>query len=559
MSQAEMITIKEINLSEDESQLLLSIIPVNATVLKEHIVYLLQHRSFPRFKLNLEGIDEAVQALASMQDTFSTGGALQTIAIADKENATLSVTIEQNEMIAYAEITTAHGGNDITLSQIKEQCDELEIKFGLLPQAMLALLSTCKKSPSGKSFRVTIAKGLDIVDGEDSTFEKLVDTDNHRTPEPKVLDNGKVDMLDLGQNITVEPGTLLMKKTPATQGSPGKTITGNIVEQKKGTDIDFVITDNVHVSPNNPLHLIAKTRGIPIDDEGFVRIDDVLILNQVDVKSGNIDYQGTVVVTGDIQEGMRLNATGDITVMGLIESAIVTCDGDLTVKMPIIGHQKENEAEFSCEIDCKGNLQGTIAQYTKLAVGKDLMMSNQLVHCQTDCEGSVMVHNEFLTTGSIIGGVTSANGSVLTTIVGTSAGNKTVINLLGNYKTLTLDQKAYTNELQQTHDALSKVKQAESRAGGLLDQEESKQAKIKLAADKQRYRDQSDDIQSKLFDIKLKIKNYFLTTQLTATKTLYSDSNICIGNQNKTSSKTLGPTVVSIIDDSIELSPYVKK
>lgn len=559
MSQEEMITTKNINLSEDGSQLLLSIKPVSATVHKEHIVYLLQHRSFPRFKLNLEGINEAVLALESIQDSFSTDSEHQTIVIANKEDATLTITIDEDKMTAYAEITTAYGGKDITLSKIKDQCDELKIKFGLLPQAMLALLSTCKKAHAGKSFRVTIAKGLTTVDGEDATFEKLIDTDNHRRPKPKTLDNGKVDMLNLGQNITVEAGTLLMKKIPATKGSPGKAITGEAIEQQVGIDNDFEITDNVQLSPTDPLYLIAKTRGIPIDNGVFVRVDDVLILNQVDVKTGNVDYQGTVVVTGDIQEGMTLNATGDITVMGLIESAIVTCDGNLTVKMPIIGHQKENDAEFSCTINCKGNLEGTIAQYAHLTIGKNLIMTNQLIHCKTDCKGSIMIHDEAFSKGAIIGGTTNANGSVLTTMVGTSAGNKTMINLLGEYKNLITLKKKYTHELQQTHDALSKTKQAELRADSLFDKEQRKQLKAKLAAEKERFRDQSDEIQNHLFDLKLKISHYFSSTHLTVTKTLFSDANVCIANQNWTNTKELGPTVVTMKDENIELTPYIKK
>ncbi|TEW52959.1 DUF342 domain-containing protein [Psychromonas algicola] len=560
MDELEFLSVDLINLSTDGTQLLLKVLPLSSTVTKESIVYLLQHRSLPRFKLNLEGVQEAVNKFAIIQDTpLEDIQEFESIAIADKQDATLNVVVSDDKMTAYAEITNPYGGKHITLADIKARCDELYLKFGLLPKAMLALLSTCHKSASGKSFRVNIAKGIPTVDGIDATFKKCVTTDNHRKPKPKLLENGKVDMHDLGKNITVDAGTLLMTKTPATQGTPGKTITAEIVEQKAGIDHEFAIGKNVQVDPNNPLHLIASTHGIPIDEEEFIRVDDVLVLNQVDVKTGNVDYNGSIVITGDIQEGMVVKVTGDVTVMGLIESANITCGGDLTVKMPIIGHQKENESEFSCIIDCKGNLEGTIAQYSRLTVGKNLIMTNQLIHCVTDCKGSVMVHNETFSKGAIVGGTTSANGSVLTTMVGTSAGNKTMINLLGDYKNLAAAKKKYTHELQQTHDALNKTKQAESRADSLLDKEKKKQLKAKLAAEKQHYRDQSDDIQNRLFDLKLKISHYFATTHLTATKTLFSDANVCIANQNWANTKQLGPTVVTMKDNNIELTPYTKK
>ena len=560
MDELEFLSVDLINLSPDGQHLLLKIVPVSSTVADESIVYLLQHRSLPRFKLNIEAIQEAVNKFALIREIpIEEIDNFESISIADKHDATLDVVVAKDKMTAYAEITNPYGGKHIALADIKARCDELGLKFGLLPKAMLALLSTCHKSPAGKSFRVNIAKGIPVVDGKDATFEKCITTDNHRKPKPKLLDNGKVDMHDLGKNITVDAGTVLMKKTPATQGTPGKTVTGEIIQQKQGIDHEFVIGKNVQVSPNNPLYLIANAHGIPIDDDDFIRVDDILVLNKIDVKSGNVDYNGSVVITGDIQEGMKVKVTGDLTVMGLIESADITCGGDLTVKMPIIGHQhKDNDSEFSCIINCKGNLEGTIAQYAHLTVGKDIIMNNQLIHCYAHANGSVMVHNEAFTRGSIIGGTTNANGSVLTTIVGASAGNKTSINLLGEYKDFSVNKKKYTHELQQTHDALDKVKQAESKADSMLDAAQRKQTKAKLKVEKQRYRDKSDEIQTRLFDIKLKISHYFTTTHLTVTKSLFSDANVCIANQTWTNTKELGPTVVAMKEDKFDISPYVK-
>jgi len=560
MDELEFLSVDLINLSPDGKHLLLKIIPVGLTVGDETIVYLLQHRSLPRFKLNLERIQEAVNKFALIREIpFEEVETFESIPIADKIDATLEVVVSPDKMSAYAEITNPYGGKHIALADIKEKCDELGLKYGLLPKAMLALLSTCHKSAAGKSFRVNIAKGIPVIDGEDTLFEKCITTDNHRKPKPKMLENGKVDMHDLGQNITVNAGTLLMKKTPATEGSPGKTITGEVIQQKKGVEREFAVDKNVQISPNNPLYLIANSHGIPIDDGEFIRVDDVLVLDKIDVKSGNVDYNGSVVITGDIQEGMKVNVTGDITVMGLIESATITCGGDLTVKMPIIGHQqKENDSEFSCIINCKGNLEGTIAQYAHLTVGKNLKMNNQLIHCFAHAGGSVMVHNDAFTRGSIVGGTTNANGSVLTTIVGTTAGNKTTINLLGEYQEFSTYKKKYTHELQQTHDALDKVKQAQDKADSILDVVQKKKTKAKLLAEKQRYRDKSDEIQTRIFDVKLKISHYFATTHLTATKSLYSDANICIAKQTWTNTKELGPTVVAMGEDKFNITPYEK-
>lgn len=556
MSQLEFLSVDQINLSADGSQLLLKIIPVSTAITKETIAYLLQHHSLPRFKLNMDGIEEAVTKFSFLQSvSLNDIDDFESIPIADKEDAKLTVSLSDDKMTAYAEITNPYGGKMITLADVKARCDELSIKFGLMPKAILALINTCKKAKEGKSFRVTIANGLQPVDGIDATFKKLVNTDNHRKPTPKLLANGKVDMLDLGKTITVDAGTILMRKTPATKGTPGKTVTAEVVEQKPGADHDFVLGKNVQIDPKNSLNLIASMHGIPIDDGDFIRVDDVLVIQHIDVKSGHIDYNGSVVITGDIKESMQVNVTGDVTVMGIIESAKITCGGDLTVNMAIIGRQ-EIDGKNTCQIDCKGNLEGTIAQYVDITVGKDITMTNQLVHCNTECKGSIKVHNELYTRGSIIGGTTSANGNILAVIVGTSAGNKTIIDLKGNFKSLSQLKKKYTHDLQETNDLLNKVKQAEKRADSLLDKEQRKQTKNKLAKEKQFYRDQSDEIQNKLFDVKLKIANYLKTTHLTATRTLFSDVIVNIANQNWSNKKQLGPMIVSVIDNNLGLTPY---
>ena len=339
-------------------------------------------------------------------------------------------------MSAYAEITTAYGGQSISLSDMKERCADLGIKFGLIPKSMLRLINTCKQPGSGKTYKVNIANGKLPINGVDSSFVKLIDTDNHRKPKPVMLDNGKVDMHNLGKTIAIDANTLLMEQIPATDGPPGKTVLGETIEQVKGIAHPFAECKNVQVDPSNPLHLRSTSHGIPIDEGDFIRVDDILLLHGISVKTGNVDYDGTIVITGDVHEGMKVKTSGDITVMGVIESADIFCGGDLTTQMPIIGRQKKDTTSFSCEIECKGNLRGTIAQYTRFIVGKDLILDNQLMHCDTDCKGSVLVYNEAYSQGSIIGGVTRANNNVITTVVGTNAGNKTMIDLTGGFKQL---------------------------------------------------------------------------------------------------------------------------
>ena len=551
------LPLQQIVLSSDSSQLLLKITPIYAEISADDIIDLLNTPSLPRFKLNLEGIDNAVAAFATLYDaTNDDVKAFTPIAVADKQDATLDIIISDNLMSACTTITTAHGGSPITLNDIKNKCDQLGLKFGLITKNIFSLLNVCKTAQPGKVFKINIANGIPAIDGVNARFEKLVSTESHRKPKPKLLENGKVDMLDLGQSITVKAGTVLMKKIPMIVGKPGKTVTAEIIEPKKSIDASFVIEKNVEIDPNNPLQLLAATYGIPIDKGDFIKIDDVLLLENVDNRSGNIIYDGTVVISADIHENMRVKASGDITVMGLIESAEVISGGDLTVEMPIIGHISKTDEEFTCKIKCGGNLTGTIAQYASLNVAKNLTLTNQLIHCETVCNGDVDVHNNALSQGSIIGGTTTSHKGIRAVTVGTSGSTKTIINLISIAKELELAKNKCIKEIQLFDKMIAQFKKAENKADTIQDIAIRKKTKKQLFIEKQQYRDQSDRVQAKLATIKTKLEQSYQNTYLTATAKLYSDTIVNLDGKNWSSTQEFGASTVSIVNNQLQITPY---
>lgn len=560
MSESNHLSVQHVTLTADSSQLALEIISTDELITREDIVCLLQNPALPHYKINIEGIDQAVSAFVSLNDKNTTNTVkFEPIVVADRHDALLEIMIDDDKMAASAKITVAYGGNPISLSDIKNRCDQLDIKFGLSPTYIIKLLNICKGACSGKVYTLNIAKGIAPINGKDASFKKRVNTENHRKPAPQKLPNGQVDMLNLGEFLTVPAGTILMEKTPPIIGKPGKTVTAEIIEQIDGVDHPFIINKNVQIDPNNPLHLIAANYGLPIEKDGFIYIDDVLLLEEVNNKTGHIDYGGTIVITGDVNEGMKVSAKGDVTVMGMIDSAQIICGGDLTVHNAIIGHhQKNTDSECSCEIICQGNLTGTIAQYTSLIVGKNIHLSSQLIHCETECHGAIRVHDKLLNKGSIIGGKTKVHHSIHTTIIGTNGGTKTTIDLASTLDKLEAEKKVQVHNLNLVNGILDKFTKQAIKADSIIDIAQRKKTKKALMLEKQQYRDSSDKIQAEMAVTKEKIKVCNETTSVTATKILFSDTTIKLHDQIWSSNQEFGPSVVSIIDRSLQLTPYQK-
>lgn len=551
------LAIEQVILSADSEALLLKISPLYAEITAEEIIALLKAPSLPPFKINLEGINKAVDAFAMlMSNGPDSKTVFEPILIAEKLDAQLNIVISEDKMDAYASITAAYGGKSITLDMVKSQCMVLGLKFGIVTKNVLGLLNASKNTKPGETLKIAIAHGVPAVNGKNASFVKMVNTESHRKPAPKLLKNGKVDMHDLGQSITVKAGTVLMKKIPRQIGTPGKTVTAETIAQIEGKDADFVIHKNVQIDPLNALQLIASTYGIPIEQDEFIKVDDVMLLEQVSNKTGNIIYDGTVVISGDIQDHMKVKASGDITVMGVIESADVSCGGDLTVEMPIIGHLNKDDGTYSCDIVCGGNLTGTIAQYANLNVTKNISLSSQLIHCRTECEGMINVHNESFSQGSIIGGSTASSLGVTAVSVGTAGNTRTEIYLTGNVKQLEKDKSKRIKEIQTLDKMINQFKQAEIKAEAITDDQKRKTQKTNLALEKQSYRTQSDIAQAQLKSIKAKLTEAYENLYLIATKTLFSETIVHSAGQEWCSNSELGPSKVSITNHILGVSVF---
>ena len=142
-------------------------------------------------------------------------------------------------------------------------------------------------------------------------------------------------MRDLGAQVTVDQQPLL-QKIPLSKGrrvSPCLARTrGNGWE-----DRDFAPGEGTKISDDDPNIIIADRTGLPSFNGNSVQVDDVMQLNNVDVSTGHVKFKGSVIVTGNVGEGMKVTCTGDITVGGYVDSAELYADGNITVQKGCIG------------------------------------------------------------------------------------------------------------------------------------------------------------------------------------------------------------------------------
>lgn len=347
--------------------------------------------------------------------------------VAEKQNATLSISVSDDKMQASATLTTAYGGELISLEQAVETIKLSKVTRGYKQAWLEDLLGKQFESLPGKQISGIIAKGKIAVAGKNGHLEKNVQTLADRVRQPKRKEDGSVDMRDFGALASVKPGDKLMTHHFATLGKDGFNVLGETLKAKPGEEVKLNAGEGTQLSGTDNRYLVATVSGVPVDAKYGMRVDDVFTIPNVDVKSGHIEFDGSVIITENVDPGMKVKAKGDITVFGSVESAELEATGSIEIKEGCLGHSKDDH-DLSNKVFCEGILTVAYAQYTCLT-GNQVIIKTQASHCHIKAKNELLIGNPEKGDGKLIGGKVLDAKTMICGEVGTDKGAHTEVHL----------------------------------------------------------------------------------------------------------------------------------
>jgi uncharacterized protein (DUF342 family) len=393
--------------------------------------------------LNIEMIQEAL-AKQGFSDLFFYENALSNLIkqynnpnegfvleIGERRDGTFAIKIDDDKMAARLTLTLPYGGAPVTLFQIQLSLQEKGVVSGIMKNEIEAVLK------EGYAVERVIAKGISPVRGTDARFQSLIPQIRER--KPQVDEHGIADFRDLGQLIVVRAGDPLMCRTPPTQGKKGRNIAGQILAPQPGQDTQFAsglqgveFDRNEESDPDQNSLLLAAITGQPKLVPNGVIVEPTIALPLVDLSTGNMNFEGTINIQGDVKEGMKVRATGDVFVGGTVEAAEIEADGNIVIKGGVIGRSEPsgdpNEApDFSARIISKGSISAHFAENVCMEAGIDIIIEEFSMHNHLTALNKVLVGKSGGKKGRIIGGITSASAMVKTAILGSNAGFMTKV------------------------------------------------------------------------------------------------------------------------------------
>ena len=221
------------------------------------------------------------------------------------------------------------GGGVLTSGEIIKDLQYLGVKHGIDNQIIEQILS---HREYGEAYKIAV--GTQPRDGSDGYIEYKFNTE--LKPRPKMNDDGTVDFHTLENINHVNKGDVVAVLHKEDRGDDGIDVLGRRVPPRKVKHVIFRYGRNLSQSEDGT-ELMSQVSGHVILENDKIFVSNVLELVNVDNSTGDIDYEGDVVVKGNVLAGFTVKATGDITVSGIVEGATVIAGGNITFNRGIQG------------------------------------------------------------------------------------------------------------------------------------------------------------------------------------------------------------------------------
>jgi hypothetical protein len=301
------------------------------------------------------------------------------------------------------------GASQLSVEEIQKDLASLGVNTGIDEEVIKNFVA---KNEYFESF--IIAKGKETREGSDGfiTYNFNVDL----KPTPKMNDDGTVDFHTLENVNHVLKGDVVAVMTPEDKGEAGSDVMGRSVLPRKVRRVLFRYGKNLSISEDG-LKLISNVSGHVTLEGEKVFVSNVLELVDVDASTGDINYDGSVMVKGNVLAGFSVKASEDITVAGIVEGATLDAGGNITLNRGVQGMNK-------AVIRAKGNVVSKFIESALLVEIGGKLETDSILHSKVNAKGSITATGK---NGLIVGGEVKSVVLVQAKNFGNAMGTNTVV------------------------------------------------------------------------------------------------------------------------------------
>jgi len=214
------------------------------------------------------------------------------------------------------------------------------------------------------------------------------------------MDFGRINLRELNFIENRRAGDLLAELEAPTPAVDGRRVTGEpIPAERDSEDEKLAAGANTRLSEDRRELFAACDGNVRLAD-GRVLVEPVVTVKSVDYGTGNIGFEGSVVIEGGIADGFVVEAGGDIQVGSGVGKATLKAGGNILLKTGINGNGEGG-------IECGGDLYAKYLESCTVLCRGNVFVEEAVMHSQLTAVGHCVLNgrrSEVLASDLIVGG-----------------------------------------------------------------------------------------------------------------------------------------------------------
>lgn len=345
-----------------------------------------------------------------------------------------TVRITEDCMEAYMTVPPTGTPENYTVEYLTEVLHLNHVKIGILPENLQKIIDNNLYNKE-----VLVAKGAEAQDGKDGYFEYLFET--NLSQKPIMLEDGSVDYKNIKMIELVEPGQQIAIYHPGTAGTNGYNLAAQFKLAKHGAELPPLKGTGFERLEDGVTYR-AVTGGKITELNNRVNIFPVHELyGDVDLSTGNIEFNGDVIIHGNVLEGMSVKATGTVTIDKIVESAYIDGKKGVILRGGVLGKN-------GAKVRSRGNITAQFIEYADVKTEGDIE-ADSFLDSNVYAGGKIKLSGK---KGCIVGGTTHAVRGIEAREIGNMVGANTEVSVGVHQKVYeqisTIDREAKDDERQ---------------------------------------------------------------------------------------------------------------
>lgn len=289
-------------------------------------------------------------------------------------NAEAKFFLSKNRLAAYAcLLPPENGGEGLTLEAFLKDLRNKGIVYGVLKETVPHELSL------GYYHVFPVARGTLPQAGENGSVVEMFPRRSRTRLE--VRNGSEVDFSDEGRFQLVRKGTVICQIIPQKPGTDGKDVTGAAILCPQAVAASVSPGKNVATSKDGQALIAAVDGFLYTENDQFCIHKQEIIDGNLGQSQGELQFPGNLYIGGNVDDGVCVEAVGDIVINGKVGQARVTStEGTIHVRQGIRG---TNGKTF---VTAFGQVQAPVMEWARVNAGTGVI-TETISNCAVQCGG----------------------------------------------------------------------------------------------------------------------------------------------------------------------------